>query len=135
MAHRAEVSDRILLLLDDEEESCENFFGWPLAQFIKLAATDSGMDPSQTSDLLVKVIHPLFLKAKAAASKHDNPSWKQAMSGQFADEFWKAAVTEFRTLEDRGAWEVVDSPLFTKVLDIIWAFNIKWFSDVWIQVL
>ena len=119
----------MLLALDDSPESFEEFFGGPLAQFIKLAAADSGLDPLQTNDLLVKLVHPLFLKAKAAASKSDNPSWKQAMSGQFADEFWKAAVKEFRTLEGMEAWEIVDRPLHAKILDIIWAFKIKRFPD------
>jgi hypothetical protein len=115
--------------MDDDVGSVEEYFGGPLAQFIKLAAADSGMDPSQSKDLLVKLVHPLFLKAKAEASKQDNPNWKQAMSGQFADEFWKAAVKEFRTLEGMDAWEVVDRPLHSKVLDIIWAFKIKRFPD------
>jgi hypothetical protein len=128
-ARRLEVGDQMLLSMDDNSESCEEYFGGPLAQFIKLAAADSGMDPSQTSDLLVKMVHPLFLKAKAEASKHDNPSWKQAMGGQFADEFWKAAVKEYRTLEEMDAWEVVNRPLHNKVLDIIWAFKIKRFPD------
>ena len=31
------------------------------------------------------------------------------MSGQFANEFWKAAIKEeFRTLESMDAWEIVD---------------------------
>ncbi len=60
---------------------------------------NSGLDHSQTQDLLVKLVHPLFLKANAEASKADNPNWKQAMSGPFANEFWKAAVKEYRTLE------------------------------------
>jgi hypothetical protein len=94
-ARRLEVGDQMLLSMDNNSESFEEYFGGPLAQFIKLAAADSGMDPSQTSDLLVKMVHPLFLKAKAEASKLDNPSWKQAMGGQFADEFWKAAVKEY----------------------------------------
>ena len=89
------------------------------------------MDLSQISNLLVKMVHPLFLKlkVKAKASKHDNPSWKQAMGGQFAAEFWKAAVKEYQTLKGMDAWEVVDCPLHTKVLDIIWAFKIKHFPD------
>ncbi len=106
-----------------------SFFDGPLAQFIKLSAADSGLDPSQTQDLLVKLVHPLFLKAKAEASKADNPSWKQAMSGPFADEFWKAAVKEYRTLEGMDAWEIVDRPLCAKILDIISAFKIQQFPD------
>jgi hypothetical protein len=30
------------------------------------------------------------------------------MSGQFADEFWKAAAKEYHTLEGMDAWEIVD---------------------------
>ncbi len=107
MARCAEVGDQFLLSLEDSPESLEELFGGSLAQFIKLSAADSGLDPSQTQDLLVKLVNPLFLKAKAEASKTDNPSWKQAMSGPFADEFWKAAVKEYRTLEGMDAWEML----------------------------
>ncbi len=129
MARHAEVGDQLLLSLEDSPESLEELFGGPLAQFIKLSAADSGLDPSQTQDLLVKLMHPLFLKAKAEVSKADNPNWKQAMSGPFTEEFWKAAVKECCTLEGIDAWEIVDQPLCAKILDIIWAFKIKQFPD------
>jgi hypothetical protein len=129
MAQRAEVGDQFLLSLEDSPESLEELFGGPLAQFIKLSAADSGLDPSQTQDLLIKLVHPLFLKAKAEASKADNPNWKQAMNGPFADEFWKAAMKEYCTLEGMDAWEIDDRPLRAKILDIIWAFKIKRFPD------
>jgi hypothetical protein len=87
MARHAEVGDQFLLSLEDSLESLEELFGGPLAQFIKLSAADSGQIFSQTQDLLVKLVHPLFLKAKAEASKADNPNWKQAMNGPFAEEF------------------------------------------------
>ncbi len=108
MAQRAEVRDQWLLSLEDSPGSLEELFGGPLAGFIKLSAADSGLDSSQPQDLLVKLVHPLFLKAKAEASKADNPKWKQAMSGPFSDECWKAAVKECRTLEGMDAWEIVD---------------------------
>ncbi len=56
---------------------------------------------------MVKLVHPLFLNAKAEASNADNLNWKQALSGPFADEFWKAAVKEYRTLEGMDAWVIV----------------------------
>jgi hypothetical protein len=59
--------------MEDSPELLEELFGGPLAQFIKLSAADSGLDPSQTQDLLVKLVHPLFLKAKAEANNADNP--------------------------------------------------------------
>jgi hypothetical protein len=78
MAQRAEVGDQFLLSLEDSHESLEDLFCGPLAQFINFSAADSGLDPSQTQDLLLKLVHPLFLKAKAEASKADNLNWKQA---------------------------------------------------------
>ncbi len=57
---------------------------------------------------MVKLVHLLFLKAKAETSKADNPNWKQAISGPFAEEFWKAAVEEYCTLKGMDTWEIVD---------------------------
>ena len=62
----------------------EDILNSPLAKFIKFAAMDSGF-ADNTRDLIVKWVHPLFLKAKAAASKEDNPNYWQAMNGPFAE--------------------------------------------------
>ena len=70
-------------------------------------------------------IHPLFLKAKSAVSKEDNPSWKQAMNGDFKVDFWEAASAEIKTLEDMDSWDVVDRTDDMNVLASIWAFKIK----------
>jgi hypothetical protein len=64
-------------------------------------------------------VHPLFLKAKAEASKADNPNWKLAMSGPFADEFWKAAVKEYRTLDGMDAWEIVENLFMQRSLTLL----------------
>ena len=82
--------------------SIAEFLETPLAKFISFAANDCGYK-SSVEDLMVNVVHPLFLKAKAAASKHDNPNWHQAMNGEFADEFWEAACVEIETLEEMDA--------------------------------
>ena len=74
-------------------------------------------------------ICPLFLKAKSAASKEDNPNWWQAMQGPFADEFWKGAVVELETLEGMGAWEIVDQTDALNVIDSTWAFKLKRYPD------
>jgi hypothetical protein len=50
--------------------------------------------------LIVTYVHPLFLKAHSAASKADNPSWRKATRGRFADEYWKAMKLEIATLEN-----------------------------------
>ena len=93
--------------IDEKPVTVGEILNSPLAKFIHLAANDCGYRGSER-ELICNWIHPLFLKAKAAASKEDNPNWWQAMSGPFADEYWKAAVTEIETLEAMGAWEVVD---------------------------
>ena len=74
---------------------------------------------------MVNFVHPLFLKAKAAASKEDNPNWWEAMKSPFADEYWKAACKEVETLEGMDSWEVVDKEPGMNVIDSTWAFKIK----------
>ncbi len=49
----------------------------PLAKYITLAANDCGYSGT-AEKLIVNFVNPLFLKAHSAASKLDNPSWKEA---------------------------------------------------------
>jgi hypothetical protein len=79
----------------------------PLAKYITLAANNCGYSGT-AEELIVSYVHMLFLKAHSAASKEDNPSWKQATQGKFADEYWKAMELEIATLEALNAWEVVE---------------------------
>ena len=79
----------------------------PISEFITLAANDCGYEGTN-QDIIVNYMHPLFIKAKSAASKEDNKNWRQDMNGKFADEYWEAAVTEIETLESMHAWEVVN---------------------------
>ncbi len=58
----------------------------PLAKYITLAANDFGYDGT-AEELIVRFVHPLFLKAHSAASKADNSSWHKATRGKFADEY------------------------------------------------
>ena len=51
------------------------------------------------------------------------------MKSKSADEYWKAAVKEFQTLESMDAWDVVDRPEGKHVLDGTWAFKLKRFPD------
>ena len=74
----------------------------PLAQYITLAANDCGYSATE-EELIVNYVHPLFLKAHSAASKLDNPSWKEATQGKFADKYWKAMELEIASLEALGA--------------------------------
>ena len=116
---------------DMEVPSVEYLMDCPLTRFIALAANECGFAGSR-NDLVTGWIHPLFLKARAEASKEDNPTWSKAMGAKsdFKDEFWKAAETEIATLEkEMGAWEVVDETADMNVLESTWAFKIKRFPD------
>ncbi|KAL7465925.1 hypothetical protein ACHAXS_006230 [Conticribra weissflogii] len=106
----------------------EDILNSPLANFIDFAANDCGYSGS-TKELICNWVHPLFLKAKSASSQADNPNWWQAMNGPFANEYWKAAVTEIETLEGMDAWEVVDQQPDMNVIDSTWAFKLKRFPD------
>jgi len=100
----------------------------PLAKFIHLAANDCGYNGS-TQELICNWIHPLFLKAKSEASKLDNPNWREAMRGEFADQYWEAAKVEIQTLEGMNSWEVVKRTVEMNVLPGTWAFKCKRFPD------
>jgi hypothetical protein len=65
--------------------NCPTLSTSPLAQYITLAANDCGYGGT-AQELIVSYVHPLFLKAHLAASKADNPSWREATRGKFADE-------------------------------------------------
>ena len=100
----------------------------PLSQYIHFAANECGYAGTRF-ELIANWIHPLFLKAHSAASKADKPNYSDAMSGEFADEFWEAAIVELETLEEMEAWEVVNRPPDANVIESIWAFKIKRFPD------
>ncbi len=78
-----------------------------LAKYITLTANDSGYSGT-AKELIISYVHPLFLKAHSVASKADNPSWREATRGKFADEYWEAMKLEIATLEIIDAWSVVD---------------------------
>ena len=99
-----------------------------LAKFITFSANDCHYSGS-TKYLIVNWVHPLFLKAKEAASKEDNPIRCQAMYGPFANEYWKAAVTDVETLEAMNAYIVVDCNEDMNVLQSTWAFKLKFLCD------
>jgi hypothetical protein len=117
-----------MLQAEMEVPTVEALMACPLSRFIHFAANDCGYSGSRY-DLIANWVHPLFLKAKSEASKEDNPSWKQAMSGPFKKEYWDAAVKEIQTLESMDAWEVVDRSETENVIDSIWAFKLKRFPD------
>ena len=94
----------------------------PISNYIILAANDCGYSGT-AEELIVNYFHPLFLKAKLAAGSEDNPNWRQAMNGQFADEYWDAAVSEIETLESMKECEVVYREDDMHVIRSTWAFR------------
>ena len=56
----------------------------------------------------VELCKRLWLQWKHQISE-DNSSWWEAMHGPFSDKYWKAAITEFETLEAMNVWKVVES--------------------------
>jgi hypothetical protein len=100
----------------------------PLANYIHLAANNCGYSGSK-QELICNWVHPLFLKAKSAASKEDNPNWGTAKSGEYASEYWEACKVEIATLEGMDAWEVVQRTAEMNVIKSTWAFKCKRYPD------
>ena len=105
-------------------QSVEELMKSPFAKFITFSANDCGYSGS-TKGLIVNWVHALLLKAKAAASKEDNPTWWEAMHGLFADEYWTAAITEIETLVAMNVWDAVNCTEGMNVLQSTWAFKLK----------
>jgi hypothetical protein len=127
-----ENGDLLLLMLsmNDGILTLAKLMDSPIAQYITLAANDCGYI-GKAEELIVNCVNPLFLKAHSAASKLDNPSWKEATQGKFADKYWKAMELEIATLEALGAWEVLeyDSETMPNVIPSTWAFKCRRFLD------
>lgn len=66
-----------MMTMTDVIPTVTDLMNSPLAKYITLAANDCGYSGT-AEELIVSYVHPLFLKAHSAASKEDNPSWKQA---------------------------------------------------------
>ncbi len=79
-------------------------------------------------ELIVAYVHSLFLKAHSAASKADNPSWREATRCKFSDEYWKAMKLKIAILENIDAWLVIDQDNH-HVIASTWAFKCKRYPD------
>jgi len=110
--------------LEDVVPTLQDIVNSPLSQFIEFAANDSGYS-GKTEELICQWVHPAFLSAKTGINKADYPSWEEAMRGDEAAEYWKAAELEIATLEKMKSWEVVDRPLYKRVLKSLWALRRK----------
>ena len=100
----------------------------PLVQYITLGDNDY-VYSGTTEELIINYIHPLFLKAKPYASKDDNRNWREATTGVFADNYWKAVKADIATLEYMGAWKIVDWDDSMKFIDLTWDLKCKPYPD------
>ena len=73
--------------LDDSIPTIKELLDSQISNFITLAANDCGYSGT-SEDLIVNHVHPLFLRSKSAAIAEDNPNRRQAMNGQFGNEYW-----------------------------------------------
>jgi hypothetical protein len=128
------TGDRALQLmsLEDSLPSISDLINSPLSKYITLTANGCGYEGTAT-ELLVSYVHPLFLKEHSAASKLDNPGWKEATRGKFVDDYWKGIELEIFTLESINAWEVVECKDDMKVINSTLAFKCKWYPDDFIK--
>jgi hypothetical protein len=81
-------------------------------------------------------VHPAIAQYPAAlkASKKDpdSPTFQEAMTGPYREEFLEAMRTEVSELESHKCWDVVpktEVPEGAKVLPTMWVFKIKRFPD------
>jgi hypothetical protein len=85
----------------------------------------------------LEAVHPAIAQfpsaLKATAKKDpDSPSFQEAMTGPYREEFLEAMRTEIHELESHNCWDVVsatDVPEGVKVLPVMWVFKIKRFPD------
>ena len=108
--------------IKDSLPSISDLINSPLSKYITLAANDCGYDGT-AEELIVSYVHPLFLCAHLAASKLDNPGWRKATQGKFANDYWKAMELEIFTLESIKAWKVIDWEDNMNVIRSTWAFK------------
>ncbi len=114
--------------IKDSLPSISDLINSPLFKYITLAANDCGYGGT-AEELIVSLVHLLFLRAHSAASKLDNPGWHEATRGKFAGDYWKAMKRKIFTLESIKTWKVVDQEDKMKVISSTWAFKCKRYPD------
>ena len=124
MSKRREIGDTMLQAMSTKVPTVEELLESSLAKFIHLAANECGYNGT-LHKLICNWVHPLFLKARSAALKEDNPNWREAMTGPFAKEYWEACKVKIATLEGMDAWEVVERTADMHVIQLTWAFKCK----------
>ena len=78
-------------------------------------------------DLMVNLVHPLFLKSKYPDSKEDNPNRWQAINGTFSYKYCMSGCKNIQSSELMEAWEVVDITEEMNAIDSTWYFKLEQF--------
>ncbi len=80
LRQRIEESDCMLNAMELRQDvpTVEDLLNSPLSCFLSFVTNCCGHNGT-TQELIINWVHPLFLKAKAEASKADNPNWWEAM--------------------------------------------------------
>ena len=78
----------------------------PSAKNITLVTNDCRYSGT-AEELIVNYVHLLILKAKSAESQEENPNWSEAITGVFAENYWKEMKVDIDPLELMGAWYIV----------------------------
>jgi hypothetical protein len=101
-----------------------------------VARTNSLITPdlsplASPTNFLVDHIQPHALAIKSShGNDEDNPTYDQAMSGEHAADYYKAAELEPETLQrDLDCWELVRRTDDMNVLPSTWAFKCKRYPD------
>jgi hypothetical protein len=84
----------------------------------------------------LEAVHPAIAQfpsaLKASKADPDSPSFQEAMTGPYREEFLEAMRTEVNELESHQCWDVIDAstvPEGAKVIPTMWVFKIKRYPD------
>ena len=100
----------------------------PLAWHITIDAEGYGCG-GMAYFFIVNYVHPLFLKAKSAASGEDNLNCRETTTEVFSDNYWKGMKVNIANLESMCAWEIVDQNDSINAIDSTWVFKCKRYPD------
>ena len=85
------------MMVGEELSIIDELMDSPLDKYISLATNDFGYG-GMADELIVNYVHLLFLKAKSAASREDNPNWREDTSGVFDDNYCKETKVDIANL-------------------------------------
>ena len=104
----------------------------PFFKYITIDANNCGYS-GRADDLILSYVHILFLLAKPAKIQEDDPNWREATTGVFAENYWKSMKVEIATLGSIGSWKIFDQDESMNAIDSTWAFKCERYFDILIK--